>query len=90
MRVIVEGEKDGKTRSFVYDLLDRYDRTTKTTSMARTTGYTCTAAVRMLANGLYTRKGVSPPEYVGREEGCWEFIRADLEERGVVFTEKVN
>lgn len=90
MRVIVEGEKDGARRSHVYDLLDRYDRTTKTTSMARTTGYTCAAAVRMLANGLYTRKGVSPPEYVGREEGCWEFIRKDLEEHNVVFTEKTS
>ncbi len=90
MRVIVEGEKGGAKRSFVYDLLDRYDRTTKTTSMARTTGYTCAAAVRMLANGLYTRKGVSPPEYVGREEGCWEFIRKDLEEHNVVFTERVD
>lgn len=90
MRVIVEGEKDGAKRSFVYDLLDRYDRTTKTTSMARTTGYTCAAAVRMLSNGLYTRKGVSPPEYVGREDGCWEFIRKDLEEHNVVFTEKTT
>lgn len=89
MRVIVEGEKDGKARSFVYDLLDRYDRVTRTTSMARTTGYTCTAAIRMLAAGLYPRKGISPPEYVGREHGCWDFIRRDLEERGVVFTEKV-
>jgi saccharopine dehydrogenase-like NADP-dependent oxidoreductase len=90
MRVIVEGEKDGQSRSFVYDLLDRYDRVTKTTSMARTTGYTCTAAIRMLAAGLYPRKGISPPEFVGREQGCWEFMRRDLEERGVVFVEKVG
>ena len=90
MRVIVEGLKDGRSRSYVYDLLDRYDRVTKTTSMARTTGYTCAAAVRMLAAGLYPRKGISPPEYVGREAGCWEFIRKDLEEHGVVFKEKVS
>jgi len=90
MRVIVEGEKDGRSRSFVYDLLDRYDRVTRTTSMARTTGYTCTAAIRMLAAGLYPRKGISPPEFVGREQGCWEFMRRDLEERGVVFVEKIG
>ncbi|HWQ10962.1 MAG TPA: saccharopine dehydrogenase C-terminal domain-containing protein, partial [Holophaga sp.] len=88
MRVTVEGVKDGRTCRFVYDLLDRYDRVTKTTSMARTTGYTCAAAVRMLAAGLFRRKGVFPPELVGREEGCWEFIRENLEERGVFFTEK--
>lgn len=90
MRVIVEGVKDGQSRSFTYDLLDRYDRVTQTTSMARTTGYTCAAAVRMLAAGRYTRKGISPPEFVGREAGCWEFIRKDLEEHGVVFVEKVR
>jgi saccharopine dehydrogenase-like NADP-dependent oxidoreductase len=90
MRVIVEGEKDGARKTHVYDLLDRYDRTTHTTSMARTTGYTAAAAVRMLANGLYTRKGISPPEFVGRTEGCWEFIRRDLEAHGVVFTERVD
>jgi saccharopine dehydrogenase-like NADP-dependent oxidoreductase len=88
MRVIVEGVKEGRNRAFVYDLLDQYDRTTKTTSMARTTGYTAAAAVRMLAAGLYSRKGISPPEYVGREEGCWAYIRKGLAERGVVFTDK--
>jgi len=89
MRVIVEGVKDGKPRSFVYDLLDHYDRSTKTTSMARTTGYTCAATVRLLMAGLYLRKGISPPDFVGREAGCWEFIRRGLQERGVVFQEKV-
>jgi len=90
MRVIVEGEKGGRTRTYVYDLLDRYDQATKTTSMARTTGYTCTAAVRMVAKGLYKRKGVSPPEHVGREKGCWAFIREELAKRNVVFRETVS
>ena len=90
MRVIVEGEKDGKSRTYTYDLLDRYDQATKTTSMARTTGYTCTSAVRMALKGLYKRKGVSPPEYVGREKGCWEFIREELAKRNVVFRETVS
>ncbi|MBI5242909.1 MAG: saccharopine dehydrogenase NADP-binding domain-containing protein [Elusimicrobia bacterium] len=90
MRVVVEGEKGGEAVSCQYDLLDRYDKAAKTTSMARTTGYTCTAAVRMAARGLYSRKGVSPPEYVGREKGCWEFIRKELAKRGVVFKETWN
>ena len=89
MRVTVEGEKDGQPRRHVMNLLDRYDRTTKTTSMARTTGYTCTAAVRAVAEGRYDRKGISPPEYLG-EAGCWDFIRAELAKRGVVFRESVD
>ncbi len=90
MRVIVEGIRDGRPRSFVYDLLDRYDVATKTTSMARTAGYTCAATVRVILAGMYRQKGISPPEFVGREEGCWAFIRNILADRGVVFVEREN
>lgn len=87
MRVTVEGEKGGRRMRTVLNLLDRYDRATGTTSMARTTGYTCTAAVRLLAKGGFTRKGINPPERVGQEPGAWDFIRAELAKRNVKFTE---
>jgi saccharopine dehydrogenase-like NADP-dependent oxidoreductase len=87
MRVTVEGEKNGQRMRQELNLLDRYDRATRTTSMARTTGYTCTAAVRLLAKGGYSRKGISPPEFVGQEPGAWDFMRSDMAKRGVVFTE---
>ena len=87
MRVTVEGLEDGQPRRRVFNLLDRYDRATGTTSMARTTGYTCTAMVRLVASGRYRRAGISPPEFVGREPGCWDFIRTELAARGVVFVE---
>lgn len=79
MRVIVRGE--GKT--VVYDLLDRYDAASRTSSMARTTGYTCTGAVNLIANGMFTEKGVFPPELIGHREDCFDFILAYLEKRGV-------
>ena len=85
MRVEVEGTRGGVRQLRSFDLLDRYDRASATTSMARTTGYTCTAGVRLLTRGLYSRKGISPPEYLGRESGCYEFIMAELAHRGVVF-----
>jgi saccharopine dehydrogenase-like NADP-dependent oxidoreductase len=87
MRVVVEGMKDDSPVRRQFDLLDRYDRATGTTSMARTTGHACAAAVRLVASGRYRRKGISPPEYLGREAGCWPFIRTELARRGVVFTE---
>jgi saccharopine dehydrogenase-like NADP-dependent oxidoreductase len=87
MRVTVEGEKGGQRMRKELNLLDRYDRVTKTTSMARTTGYTCTAAVRLVAKGGFTRKGIHPPEFVGQQAGAWDFIREDLGKHGVVFTE---
>lgn len=90
MQVVVEGEKDGRAVRHRYDLLDRYDRRTETHSMARTTGYTATMAVRMLAGGLYARKGISPPEFVGREPACVEFMLAGLADRGVVYRGSVE
>ena len=87
MRIVVEGEKDGRRVRRAWDLLDRYDRATETTSMARTTGYTCTAAVRLVAAGLYDRKGISPPEFVGRDAMAYEFMLRELAQRGVVFRE---
>ena len=99
MRIIIRGteNKPGIKKSgtgevaaaglkeYVWDMLDRYDRTTGTISMARTTGYTCTAAVRLLASGMFTRKGVCPPEYLGEEEEHFRFIMRHLEERGVKY-----
>jgi lysine 6-dehydrogenase len=72
-------------KEYVWDMLDRYDRSTGTISMARTTGYTCTAAVRLVAGGMFTRKGLCPPEYLGEEEGNFWFIIKHLEDRGVKY-----
>jgi lysine 6-dehydrogenase len=83
MRVEVDAASDGVRSRHVYDLLDHYDPKTDTQSMARTTGYTCTAMVRLVARGLYAAPGISPPEYVGRAPGCFESVLADLAARGV-------
>jgi lysine 6-dehydrogenase len=85
MRIKVSGKEGGKDKTIVYDLYDEYDPKTETSSMARTTGYTCTAALNMLAKGMFTGKGVFPPEYVGNHEECFKFILKYLEERGVVY-----
>jgi lysine 6-dehydrogenase len=87
MRIVIEGEKDGRPVRRAWDLLDRFDRETETTSMARTTGYTCTSIVRLVAAGLYKHKEISPPEYVGREAEAYAFVLRHLAERGVVFRE---
>jgi hypothetical protein len=39
-----------------YDLFDRYDQQTKTSSMERTTGYTCTAAANMVLDGVQAKE----------------------------------
>ena len=90
MRVVVEGSQAGKRVRYTFDLHDRTDLETGTSSMARTTGYTATAAVRLFVDGLYRRPGISPPEFLGREADCCARIFADLEQRGVVYTQKIE
>jgi saccharopine dehydrogenase-like NADP-dependent oxidoreductase len=90
MHVKVEGQKYGKKVCYTYDLFDRFDTTTGTHSMARTTGYTATVAARMLEEGLYRRKGISPPEFIGQQPECVEFMLKGLEERGIVYKETVQ
>lgn len=86
MRIAVEGRRGGGRMRRTWDLLDGYDHDNGVTSMARTTGYTCTAAVRALAAGMYTEPGLVPPEVLGRTPGVYDFIVERLAERGVVFT----
>ena len=89
MQVIIEGEKSGKNLRYTYDLYDAYDPFTKVHSMARTTGYTATMALRMVASGLYRHKGVSAPEFIGKQPECVKFLLKGLEERGIVYKESI-
>lgn len=90
MKVVVEGKKDGKNVRYCYDLLDKYDPVTRVHSMARTTGYTATVALRMIAEGLYNHKGITVPEYIGRHPECVEFMLNGLKERGVIYRETIE
>lgn len=85
MRIIVEGISEGKTQKYIYDLFDTYDEESGISSMARTTGYTCTAAVNLVLEGRFNRKGAFPPEYIGADEGCLEYILDYLNRRKVIY-----
>lgn len=90
MRVVVDGKKEGKQRHYVFELLDNYDKKTKTTSMARTTGYTCTSVVRLLAEKKFDRIGICPLEFIGQDSGAYRLIMQGLKDRGIVFKERVT
>lgn len=83
MRIRINGEENGKSASYEYNLLDRTDKATSTLSMARTTGYTCTAAVHLVLDGKFDRKGICPPEYLGEDDHNFTFVVRHLKERGV-------
>jgi len=83
MQLVVEGVEAGRAVRYLYDLLDYFDVETGVTSMARTTGYTCTAVARLVAEGRFRRPGICPPEFVGQAPGCAERVLAHLATRGV-------
>jgi lysine 6-dehydrogenase len=86
MRVIVQGTEKGIKRKIVYDLYDEFDTVEKISSMARTTGFTATAAATMILNKVFTEKGMFPPEMVGSDPVCFEFIMNYLKQRDINYT----
>lgn len=90
MKIVVEGEKTGQRIRYTWDLNDRYDPATRVHSMARTTGYTATMAARLIRAGKFNRKGVTPPEHIGRESACVDFILKGLARRGVEYRETIE
>lgn len=88
MRIRIDGEEGGKKKSYEYYVHDKTEKSTGTLSMARTTGYTCTAVAHLVANGQYDRKGISPPEFLGESAQNFEFIVNYLKSRGVYYAVK--
>lgn len=90
MKIIIKGTMNNEPTKIEYTLFDEYDVVTKTASMSRTTGYTCTAAVNMLINKLFKEKGVFPPELIGNNKNCFEFMMNYLKERNVIYKKNVS
>ncbi len=87
MRITIKGtNKKGEQRTIVYNLHDEYCTKSKTSSMARTTGYTATATANMFLDGLFKDKGIFPPELVGKHETCFYYILDYLKNRNVIYT----
>lgn len=85
MRIVAAGLENGAPKTYTYDLLDYYDPATDVISMARTTGYTCTAVANLVLSGQFDRKGICPPEYVGASESNFHFVLDYLQTRKVVY-----
>lgn len=83
MKITMDCQHDSKNFRYVYELFDQYDEETQTLSMARTTGYTCSACVNILAKGKFTRKGICPPEFIGEIEDNFLFLKNYLQKRGI-------
>jgi lysine 6-dehydrogenase len=87
MRIRMAKKTDNR-KPFSITCTDRTEKSSGTLSMARTTGYTCTAAAYLVLDGKYDRKGISLPEFLGEEENNFKFVLNYLKERGVNY--KIN
>ncbi len=90
MRIVVEGVLGGAPTAITWELVDRYDTNTATTSMARTTAYPCSSMVRMLADGSFRQPGVHATERLAGDSRIFDRLMGDLESRGVVFSRKMS
>ncbi len=86
MRITLKGTNEkGENKTIVYNLHDEYCADTQTSSMARTTGYTATGAANMFLDGLFSEKGIFPPELFGKHEECFKYVLNYLKERNVIY-----
>lgn len=91
MRVKLKGNNaSGETEEVIYSLFDEYNAETETSSMARTTGYTATAAANLFLEGLFNEKGVFPPELLGKHKACFDYFLKYLEERNIYYVKSAR
>jgi lysine 6-dehydrogenase len=90
MRVKLKGKIDGEAKTINYELFDEYDAKTKLSSMARTTGFTATAHAELILQQRFTGKGVFPPELVGMDRDCFQYVMQYLKERNIIYKETIK
>ena len=66
-----------------WEVLDRTDRATGATSMARTSGFPAAIVARLVAAGRVAGAGVLPPELLARDAHVARTILDELARRGV-------
>ncbi len=62
VRLTFEGEKDGQSKSVVYEIVDRQDTQTGLTAMMRTTAFPAAIIAWLAASGQITERGCKPQE----------------------------
>lgn len=90
LKVVVTGRRSGASVRTTFELSDRTDVSTGTTSMARTTAFPCAAAARMLARDEYRDPGVRPLELLAADREAARRFAAYLSARGITWSEETH
>lgn len=80
----IEGNEADRKISHRYFIFDNNKQDEDNSSMARTTGFTCCAAASFILDNNYERKGISPPEYLGRDEKFYNYVLSYLSNKGII------
>lgn len=83
MKISIDGKENELNKKYDYLLYDEKDKVSGFSSMARTTGFACTAVVNLINDGLFDKKGIIPPETVGAEEVAYNYVLKYLAERNI-------
>jgi len=81
IRVEVQGKKDGKNKSVIYQMVDYKDLETGFTSMQRTVGFTMGIGTMLLAQGKLSARGMISPIQVPLS-----LIEPELKKRNIILT----
>ncbi|VAW45348.1 Carboxynorspermidine dehydrogenase, partial [hydrothermal vent metagenome] len=83
MEISASGTKDGLAIEESFQLIDHYDHQNNISSMARTTGFTCAAGVRLALAHDDLPKGVIPAEIIGQNQTWFNHIFAELAQHNI-------
>ncbi|MEM3845094.1 MAG: saccharopine dehydrogenase C-terminal domain-containing protein [Candidatus Parvarchaeota archaeon] len=86
MKVEVAGTRDGEKLKYIQEMVDRYDETSHVTSMARTTGTTCSVVAEILAKRLFSSIGFFAPEKAIKGD-YWKILLKGLSKRRIFINE---
>lgn len=81
IRVEVQGKKDGKNKSVIYQMVDYKDLETGFTSMQRTVGFTMGIGAMLLVQGKLNTRGMISPTQVPLD-----LIEPELKKRNITLT----
>ncbi|MEM3192003.1 MAG: saccharopine dehydrogenase C-terminal domain-containing protein [Sulfolobales archaeon] len=86
MKVEVVGTRGGVKFKHIQEMVDKYDEVEHVTSMARTTGITCSIVAQLLAEGSFKKTGLIAPESAVKGQ-FYEFLVDRLGKRGIFINE---
>jgi len=87
LKVEVVGVENGKKTSYLYHLLDNYDKKQGITAMARTTAYPASIVAQLMLKKAVKEKGVVPPEKIGMNKKLFSQFSDGLKKRRIKVSE---